>query len=222
MRSVTIAIWVGVWIVSLCFGAQVAFAQEEGWLAPLPADSASNQNMLPAGAVYEGTQVLHKISSTKENLHLLAAYYYGNPRLWKKIYDNNRNLIKNPNRLPVGQTIRINVGEAWQPKFSYQEWFNRALRNGEWKSGQRWQKTSGAPAAAPTPAAGTREISPSQEQNVAPEPQATPKAETSKILPVMPVKKAPAEVTPTPQAAAQETPTARGTPTPKKPAKIAW
>jgi hypothetical protein len=198
MRYMIITIWFGIWIVSLCFGVQVVSAEGEGFLSP-PADSSSIQNMLPPGAVLEGTQVLHKISTTKENLHLLAGYYYGNPRLWRKIYDDNRNIIKNPNRLPVGETIRINVGEGWKPRFSYQEWFNLATRNGEWKPGHPWQRTSPVSAPTPTPAAGPREVPPSGEQNVAPVPQETPKAEASKTpTPTgTPAKEAPAKETPT-------------------------
>ena len=133
MRYFFIGVWLGACILGFCFWTQVVFAQREGFLSPQPAD-ALDENMLPPGAVYEGTHVLHKITSGQENLHLLSGYYYGNPRQWKKIYQDNRNIIKNPNRLPVGQTIRIQVGEGWRPRFSYQEWFNLAIRNGEGKT----------------------------------------------------------------------------------------
>jgi nucleoid-associated protein YgaU len=42
-----------------------------------------------------------------EDLHWLAARYYGNARLWKKIYEANYNKISNPNSLTVGQSLQI-------------------------------------------------------------------------------------------------------------------
>ena len=205
MRYFIIGVWLGACIIGLCFGTQVVFAQGEGFLSPQPAD-ASYENMLPPGAVYEGTHVLHKIASEQENLHLLSGYYYGNTRQWKEIYQDNRNIIKNPNRLPVGQTIRIQVGEGWRPRFSYQEWFNLATRNGEWKPGQPWQRASKVPMPAPKPAA-TQEPPASGEQETAPATQETPKAETSEA-PETPSERSPA---------AEETPVAEETPTEEKP-----
>jgi hypothetical protein len=204
MRYFIIGVWLGACIIGLCFGTQAVFAQKEGFLSPQPTD-ASYENMLPPGAVYEGTDVLHKIASEQENLHLLSGYYYGNTRQWKKIYQDNRDIIKNPNRLPVGQTIRIQVGEGWRPRFSYQEWFNLATRNGEWKPGQPWQRASKVPMPAPKPAA-TQETPASREQE-APATQKTPEAETSET------PEGPSEGTP----AAKETPVAEETPTEEKP-----
>ena len=94
-----------------------AFAQGSGYLAP----GSGEQDSLPAGATYENGVVSHPIASTDENLHLLAGYYYNNPRAWKKIYNANRKIIRNPNRLPVGKTLKIHVGEGWKPRFSYAE-----------------------------------------------------------------------------------------------------
>ena len=42
-----------------------------------------------------------------ENLHWIAARYYGNPRLWKKIFEANRDKLSNPNRLEIGQKLLI-------------------------------------------------------------------------------------------------------------------
>ena len=202
MRYFFIGVWLGLCIGGLCFGTQLVFAQEEGFLSPQSTD-ASYENMLPPEAVYEGTHVLHKITSKQENLHLLSGYYYGNTRQWKKIYQDNRNIIKNPNRLPVGQTIRIEVGEGWRPRFSYQEWFNLATRNGEWKPGQPWQRASKVPAPTSKPAA-TQETPPSVKQEATPEPQKTPETE-------------PSETSEEPESPAEETPAAEETPMEEKP-----
>ncbi len=136
-------------LIGLGLAGQWGAAQQEGFIPVKP--SAPLQEMLPPEAVYEGTQVRHVITSTQENLHLLAGYYYGNPRLWKKIYQQNRDVIANPNRLPVGQTLRIEVGEGWKPKFAYQDWFRLATRNGQWASGQQWQRARRTAAAVVTP-----------------------------------------------------------------------
>jgi hypothetical protein len=150
MRTIIIGICVGIMLVGLYVGTSEVFAQQAGFL---PAATAELQAMLPPEAVYEGTQVAHKITSTSENLHLLAGYYFGNTRLWKTIYQANRTVIKNPNRLPVGETIRIEVGANWKPKFAYTEWMRLATRNGEWKPGIPWQRANQSSAS--TPAAPT-------------------------------------------------------------------
>ncbi len=204
MKYTILALWTGVCIVSVCFGIQLALAQGEGFINPPSTDSTSYQDMLPPGAVHEGTQVLHKITSTQENLHLLAGYYYGDPRLWKKIYQDNRNIIKNPNRLPVGQTLRIQVEETWRPRFSYQEWFNLATRNGEWKPGVPWKRAVEVPVPTSKPAA-TREVPPSEKQEAVPVPQETPEVKTSE-KPEAPSEEAPPEEAPPEEASSEEAP----------------
>jgi hypothetical protein len=207
MKSTSMFVWLGVCLISVWCWTTETFAEGTGFLNPSPAEVASYQELLPPGAVLEGTQVLHKINSDKENLHLLAAFYYGNPRQWKKIYQDNRNVIKNPNRLPVGQTIRIQVADAWKPKVAYQEWFNLATRNGEWKSGQPWQRAVQVAAPATSPAA---EVTPQPEQ-----PQTAPAgSETRAVEPTsIPAQKAPATtVSPAVTAPAVAAPAAQPTP----------
>lgn len=198
--------WMGVCIAGLLFGTSPAFAQNQGFLGISAATSGAVQDMLPPGATYEGTHVLHKINSTTENLHLLSAYYFGgNTRLWKKIYQDNRAVIKNPDRLPVGATLRIEVGENWKPRFSYNDWFALAVRNGEWKPGTPWQRASKG-AGQPTPDAVASQT---------PASQVTPPSATS-ILGSAPETQ-PAAATPTPAANAQpaEAPTPTPVPTEK-------
>jgi LysM repeat protein len=42
-----------------------------------------------------------------DSLWKLARKFYGDPNLWKKIYDANKDVIKNPNRIYPGQTLKI-------------------------------------------------------------------------------------------------------------------
>jgi hypothetical protein len=198
MRHRLILVCLGIWMVNLCFWPQIALAQREGFLRP---SESTFEEMLPPEAVYEGGYVLHKIHSTQENLHLLAGYYYGNTREWKRIYEDNRKIIKNPNRLPVGEKIRINVGENWRPRFSYEQWFGLATRNGEWKSGESWQRATIAPV--PSQPAESGEQPPASEQpKIIPTPKPTSPAAESK--PEEPVAEEPVEEEPAEEEPAEE------------------
>jgi nucleoid-associated protein YgaU len=42
-----------------------------------------------------------------DNLHWLAAKFYGDPRQWVRIYDANRENVRNPNVLRIGQQLLI-------------------------------------------------------------------------------------------------------------------
>ena len=42
-----------------------------------------------------------------DNLHWLAAKFYGDPRQWGRIYDANREKVRNPNVLRIGQQLLI-------------------------------------------------------------------------------------------------------------------
>jgi len=143
MKNIVIAAWIGVCAIVFLLDTQPVWAQGEGFITALATDSAAQQDTLPPGSNHQGGQVLHVVAS-KENLHLLAAYYYGDPRQWKRIYRENRDVIRNPRILTIGQTLRISVEENWRPAFSYQEWFRLATRNGEWVPG-RWKRASVTP-----------------------------------------------------------------------------
>jgi len=79
--------------------------------APAPAALTPGPPMPGVGGVVLGpvthaTPAQHKIAAG-DDLHLLAAYYYGNARLWRLIYEANRKIIFNPNKLTEGITIVI-------------------------------------------------------------------------------------------------------------------
>ena len=170
MKNIMKRLWIRSCLVILLtlYAQQSAFAQGEGFITPLIGSSGSSQEVLPPGAVHEGRQVLHVVSP-KENLHLLAAYYYGDPRQWSRIYQDNRGSIRNPNRLKTGQTLRISVDETWTPVYSYQEWFRLATRNGEWVPGH-WKRASRSSAGKPPQV--VKETVPAQaEETVSPDTQ---------------------------------------------------
>ena len=60
-----------------------------------------------------------------EDLHLLAAYYYGDARQWKKIYQANRSQIKNANRIHVKQVLRIEVPVDWKSPMPFSAWMEK-------------------------------------------------------------------------------------------------
>ena len=46
-----------------------------------------------------------------DNLHLIAGYYYGNPRQWKRIWKSNHKQLAGPDQLVPGKVLRID-GES--------------------------------------------------------------------------------------------------------------
>jgi nucleoid-associated protein YgaU len=63
-------------------------------------------SLAPAPARCEDQAVEHTIRSG-DNLHLIAGYYYGDPRQWKMIWKANRKTLAGPNRLRPGKVLRI-------------------------------------------------------------------------------------------------------------------
>ncbi len=64
---------------------------------------------------------LHQVKAG-ENLHLLSAYYYGDARQWRKIWELNKKQIPNPNIIRVGQILKIEVEPGWKPKFDLEQY----------------------------------------------------------------------------------------------------
>jgi hypothetical protein len=73
--------------------------------------------------------VIHFVSPG-DNLYFLSAYYYGNARLWKKILNENLDVIKNPNILETGTKLKIPVESSWTPQYSIEE-FRKMAEKGE-------------------------------------------------------------------------------------------
>ncbi len=68
---------------------------DEGTTLKLPDDAFR----VPKAFLYE--------VKADDNLHWLAAKFYGNPRQWVKIYDSNRQKLPDPNVLEIGQQLVI-------------------------------------------------------------------------------------------------------------------
>ncbi len=61
---------------------------------------------LPENAYEVKEPLLYQVQRG-DDLHWLAAKFYGDARQWVKIYEANRTAIANPNRLQIGQTLTI-------------------------------------------------------------------------------------------------------------------
>ncbi len=195
----------------VCLACASVEAQSDGRVAPVN----GNDGALPPGAVYEGGVVSHPIASDQENLHLLAGYYYNNPREWKRIYNDNRGVIRNPNRLPVGKTLKIQVGDGWKPRFTYTEWLQTANRNGQWHSGQTWRRARSG-AAVPAPEQNAAEPTPAPQATEPPAAEPTPEATPAPEM--TPAAEAAPADTPAPDATPVAEATPADTPAPEEPA----
>ena len=76
------------------------------------------------GAPSSAMEVRHLVGPG-EDLHLLAAYYYGDARQWKRIYQANRSQIKNPNRIHIKQVLHIEVPVDWKPPLPFSAWMEK-------------------------------------------------------------------------------------------------
>lgn len=63
-------------------------------------------SLAPVPARCETQSVEHTIRSG-DNLHLIAGYYFGDPRQWKIVWKSNRRTVAGPNRLVPGKVLRI-------------------------------------------------------------------------------------------------------------------
>ena len=62
----------------------------------------------PAGSVPDASAVgqFHEVQKG-ETLSKIAEKYYGDPGLYKEIFEANRNILKDPNKIFPGQKLRI-------------------------------------------------------------------------------------------------------------------
>ncbi len=82
--------------------------------APGATPSTASEATLPVEA-------LHQVQSN-DNLHLLAAYYYGDARQWVRIFETNRNAIQDPSVIQPGQILRLFLSPDWTPAEPYKQW----------------------------------------------------------------------------------------------------
>ena len=60
-----------------------------------------------------------------EFLYMLAGFYYRDGRKWNWIYETNRDLITNPNKIRPGTVLKIKVPKNWEPMMPYNTWYVR-------------------------------------------------------------------------------------------------
>ncbi len=72
----------------------------------------------PGVAPCAAQTVEHTIRSG-DNLHLIAGYYYRDPRQWKRIWKLNRKTLAGPNSLVPGKTLLIesSPGQGWETPY---------------------------------------------------------------------------------------------------------
>jgi hypothetical protein len=167
--------------VALCilFGAVASLAA--GTPAPAAATGASGPQ-----------DALHEVMAG-DNLHLIAGYYYGDARLWEKIWAANKAQVKNPNVIERGMLLLVpNASVPDTPYAEFAAWARReaAARAAEKAAGAQTEAAPpekevrvmgedkpAAPAGGPTPPAGTPATSPAATAGPsAPAPGAPPPA----------------------------------------------
>lgn len=79
------------------------------------------------GALAAGDAVEHTVRKG-DNLHLIAGYYFKDPRQWQKIYRLNKKTIRHASLLRPGAVIRVEVepGRSWD--IPYEEFLARTRR----------------------------------------------------------------------------------------------
>jgi len=101
----------------------VAPAQETATGEPAPGSFEQTLANLPVEA-------LHKVQ-VEDNLHLIAAYYYGDARQWPRVYAANRGLIgKNPSVIHKAQILTIHLPAGWAPLEPYDRFLARVRATG--------------------------------------------------------------------------------------------
>ncbi len=103
-------------------GTQRASLVVLGTLLVLGAGSAG---LGAPAAASDHQDALHQVMPG-DDLHLIAGYYYGDARQWERIWEANRDQIRNPNRIQRGALLRI--PDAAVPAEAYGDFVARARR----------------------------------------------------------------------------------------------
>ncbi|MGH7407293.1 MAG: LysM peptidoglycan-binding domain-containing protein [Candidatus Methylomirabilales bacterium] len=101
----------------------LAAAQETATGQPAPGSFEQTLAYLPVEA-------LHQVGR-EDNLHLIAAYYYGDARQWPKVFAANRTLIgRNPSVIHKGQILTVHLPAGWAPLEPYGYFLARVRASG--------------------------------------------------------------------------------------------
>jgi len=82
----------------------------------------------PAGDEEVGVDIVSHEVSEKDNLYIIAGYYYKDPRQWRRIFDRNRDTIANPNLIVPGTVLEVQANPAKQWEIPYSEFVSRIYR----------------------------------------------------------------------------------------------
>lgn len=98
-----------------------------GWSVGIAAAALSAALLAPgpAAAGTAGETVGHAVRAG-DNLHLIAGYYYRDPRQWKKVWKLNQKSVRRPSLLVPGKVLQVEVvpGTTWE--IAYEEFLARA------------------------------------------------------------------------------------------------
>jgi len=84
--------------------------------------------LAPAPALPAAEPLDHTIRSG-DNLHLIAGYYFGDPRQWKRVWKVNRKALGGPDLLVPGKTLRIVGSPDDNPLGTYEDYCSRVRGN---------------------------------------------------------------------------------------------
>lgn len=80
--------------------------------------------LAPGVAPCAAQTVVHTIRAG-DNLHLVAGYYYRDPRQWKKIWKLNRKALAGPNSLVPGRVLQVETSPGQSLEGSYEDFLSR-------------------------------------------------------------------------------------------------
>lgn len=72
--------------------------------------------VLASGPARSEVQTVEHTVRSGDNLHLIAGYYYRDPRQWKRIWKLNRKALRGPSQLVPGTVLRVesSPGLGWE------------------------------------------------------------------------------------------------------------
>ncbi len=157
----------GILLVLSIWLAGVAAAQETATGEPAPGSFEEMLANLPVEA-------LHQVQ-VEDNLHLIAAYYYGDARQWPSVYAANRGLIgKNPSVIHRGQVLKVLLPAGWAPLEPYDRFLARVRATGIPGLTAPAEAGGGKPVAEAAPPAGTTAGATAPAPPASPTPPAAP------------------------------------------------
>jgi len=77
------------------------------WAQELTADISVDPNAKSAAAATPGEASRTYTVQSGDSLSKISKQFYGNPNEYTKIFDANRDLLSDPNKINPGQTLRI-------------------------------------------------------------------------------------------------------------------